>query len=130
MSPFSYSVSCGKLSYERTAFPPARLPRFHETIRADFNPGPSGIDFYNAVLREDHKVTLYVGNLSKAPEVISQNPLVTVIERQLTDKEGLDQAVSCGANLYVSRLGPSVPSAVKTARITKLPRSTNDYCLR
>ncbi|KAI8936584.1 hypothetical protein NX059_006986 [Plenodomus lindquistii] len=68
--------------------------------------GPSGILFCEAALRHGHPLTLYVRNPSKLPSSIGRSPNVTVIKGELTSEKRLTSAISGGATVLVSFLGP------------------------
>src|SRR4051812_42906929 len=61
----------------------------------DDPPGPSGLDFVHAALREGYKLTLHLRNAAKLPAEVKDNALVTVIEGELNDEAGLEKAASC-----------------------------------
>ncbi|KAF7671267.1 hypothetical protein GT037_010592 [Alternaria burnsii] len=68
--------------------------------------GPSGLAFCNAALDAKHRLTLFVRNPSKVPQAIAQNTNAGIIEGGLDDMVALEAAAKCGADIFVSFIGP------------------------
>lgn len=83
--------------------------------------GPSGLAFTTYALSQGHTCTLYVRSPKKLPPEISSHDNVVVIVGELNDVASLEKAVSSGADVLVSCLGPpniSIPTATKNIRNT------------
>jgi hypothetical protein len=67
---------------------------------------PCGIAFCLAALRDSHTLTLYIRptSISKLPAEISSS--ATIVTGDLTDATALERAISSGAKICVSFLGP------------------------
>jgi hypothetical protein len=68
--------------------------------------GPSGLAFCNAALDAKHRLTLFVRNPSKVPQAIAQNTNAGIIEGGFDDMVALEAAAKCGADIFVSFIGP------------------------
>jgi len=70
--------------------------------------GICGTIFTRAALEAGHKLTLYVRTPSKIPADLSSSPLITVIQGELGDEEGLSKAAACEADTFISLAGPAL----------------------
>ncbi|KAE8312105.1 hypothetical protein BDV41DRAFT_307527 [Aspergillus transmontanensis] len=68
--------------------------------------GPSGTEFCSAALEQGHQLSLFVRNPQKLPLELSGNPNVTVIHGTFEDVTKMEQAVGCGARIFVPFAGP------------------------
>ncbi|KAF9884387.1 hypothetical protein FE257_001787 [Aspergillus nanangensis] len=69
--------------------------------------GASGIEFCFAALQQGHQLSLLVRSPQKLPPELSGNQNVTVIKGTFEDASILEQAVGCGAQIFVSFAGPT-----------------------
>ncbi|KAK1229816.1 hypothetical protein PQX77_007119 [Marasmius sp. AFHP31] len=78
--------------------------------------GPVGLNLTKELIQKlsldraegkEHKIILFVRSPAKLPEDVIFNPLVTVINAQLTDIQKLEEALE-GVDAVLSALGPSV----------------------
>lgn len=77
---------------------------------AQLSTGACGRAFIPEALQAGHELTLYVRNLSKLSEDVKSDAKVHVVEGQLDDIDQLKSAIAKGAEVFLSFIGPSVPS--------------------
>lgn len=80
--------------------------------------GSCGQIMIKAILEAGHQLTLYVRSPGKLPENQRANPLVTVVEGTLEDKEALNKVALCGADVFISVAGPTMGKKDGTVRST------------
>ena len=66
----------------------------------------TGLLFCEAALKAGHKLTVFVRNPSKLPEKVAGDKNVEIIQGELTQEDRLEAAVTSGASILVSFLGP------------------------
>lgn len=70
--------------------------------------GITGQIFTRAALEAGHQLTLYVRTPSKLSLDLASHSNLTIIQGELDSLEGLTQAASCGADVFVSLAGPTM----------------------
>ncbi|OIW22703.1 NAD(P)-binding protein [Coniochaeta ligniaria NRRL 30616] len=68
--------------------------------------GPAGICLLRELLHRKHQVVAYVRNPSKIPQDLAANPLLEIIQGQLSDLSALEAAVAQAGSI-ISLVGPS-----------------------
>ena len=70
--------------------------------------GLCGQVFTRAALEAGHRLTLYARSPSKLAPDLASHANITIIEGQLDNVDGLTQAASCGADVFISLAGPTL----------------------
>ncbi|KAF7192323.1 hypothetical protein HII31_06355 [Pseudocercospora fuligena] len=86
--------------------------------------GPSGLAFAETALASGHQLTIYARNPTKLPSTTQSHANVNTIKGEFSDSDKVKEALTSGATILVSFLGPSVPLKEKGTPVTSFYTKT------